>query len=167
MRKERKSGFTLIEAVVYLAIVSVVLVAVIGFSQRIISAYTKSKTIQEVQQGARFALGRIAQDIRSCQSINADSTVDYLHLDALSDSDDIYYQITDGQLMRSIGTASAVAVTSSNLEVQDLTVIEMANTVISPSYQIEFSLKYNNSNNLPEYDWQQDFTTTINIRHGN
>ena len=162
MKKNKNYGFTLIEAIVYLAIVSVLLVAVISFGERITSAYTKSKNIQEVQQGARFALARLTQDMRGCQSV--DFTDGVLHLE----SDDIDYQVEDGQLTRKVGsTGSATAITGSNLVVQNFTVTTMANTVISPSYQIEFSLKYKNSNNLPEYDWQQDFTTTINIRHGN
>lgn len=161
MRKNN-SGFTLIEVIVYLAIVSVFLVAVVGFGDRIISAYTKAKNIQDVQQGARFSLERLAQDMRSSQSV--DFTDGVLHLAGA----DIDYQVEGGQLTRKAGpTGSATAITSSDIEVQNFTVSALENTVVPTCYRVELSLKYKNDNNLPEYDWQQNFTTTINIRHGN
>jgi Tfp pilus assembly protein PilV len=156
-------GFTFIETIVYLAIVSVVLVSIIGFSQRIISARNKSRTIEEVQQNVRFAWERMSQDVRNSSSVASDSTLasnlvsgGFLHL--AQDTVDVYYEITNNQLTR-----NDVALTSDQLEVENFTVTSISDS----SYKIDLQIKYKNPNNWVDYDWDVDLTTTLNLRNAN
>ena len=59
-----RSGFTLIELLVAIAIVSLILVAIVGLFQRLSRSYTTQNAYADLQQGIRSTLDVIADDIR-------------------------------------------------------------------------------------------------------
>ncbi|MFH0818795.1 MAG: prepilin-type N-terminal cleavage/methylation domain-containing protein [Patescibacteria group bacterium] len=166
------SGFTLIETIVYIAIVSVFLVAIMSFSQRVISAQTKADTMAEVQQNARFALEKMSQKIRSARNINAESALDtnlvsggLLHLDKNDSADDVYWQVIDGQLTERIGaTGTEQTLTNDLITVQNLTFFEIQNSTNQSGLKIEFQVSFNNPNNWQEFDWDITLNDTVMFR---
>ncbi len=65
-----EKGFTYIEAILYVAILSVMLSALIPFTWSIIEGGTQSATQQEVSSNARFISERIKYEIRNATGIN-------------------------------------------------------------------------------------------------
>jgi len=63
------AGFTLIELMVYIAIISIILVASINFMWQIMNTRTKSQVTQEAQQNARFAMERMVIEIRGAEDV--------------------------------------------------------------------------------------------------
>jgi Tfp pilus assembly protein PilE len=63
-------GFTFIEAILYVAIVSVMLSALIPFAWDIIEGGARSSVQQEVSSNARFISERIKYEIRNATGIN-------------------------------------------------------------------------------------------------
>lgn len=67
----KNQSFTLIELLIYSAIVSVVLLTASSFLWNIVWGNLKETAFQEAQQNSRFALTRITQEIKKAKSINA------------------------------------------------------------------------------------------------
>jgi len=72
MKKTR--GFTLIELILYIALVSTVLVAIIQFGWNAVYIQKKSEVYQELVHNLRFAEKRIAFEIRNASGINSVTT---------------------------------------------------------------------------------------------
>lgn len=69
-RKMKKTGFTLIEAILYLAIAGTVLYFISGFAFNSIFGKSKIDAVQEVNQSGRALLDEIAKDIGDAVEIN-------------------------------------------------------------------------------------------------
>ena len=65
-----KKGFTLIEAVLYLAIAGTILYFISGFAFNAIYGKTKIQTLQDVNQNTRAVLNDISTTIGNSVSIN-------------------------------------------------------------------------------------------------
>jgi len=68
------NGFTLIEVILYVAIVTIVITALVQFAIVIVNNNTKSATQQEVYNNARFISEKIKYEIRNASGINSLST---------------------------------------------------------------------------------------------
>ena len=64
-------GFTLIELILYLAIVAIILTSIIPFAWGVIGSGVKSRTQEEVFSNARYISERIKYEIRNSYDINS------------------------------------------------------------------------------------------------
>ena len=67
---QEERGFTLLEALVYMLITGVVLSFATFFFFQLVTTQAKSAAIAEVTRNARFALTRVAIELREAQRIN-------------------------------------------------------------------------------------------------
>ena len=63
--------FTLIELIIYIAIVAVILLVAFDFGWQIIYGNVKAQAIREVQQNTRFSLEKIVRTIKEAKEINS------------------------------------------------------------------------------------------------
>ncbi len=68
-------GFTLIETIIYIAILGMIASAFIFFSVSVSNSRDKTYVVQEVQANARMALELISQKIRSANGVNLESSI--------------------------------------------------------------------------------------------
>lgn len=130
-----KGGFTLIELIIYIAIVTVVLILASDFAWNIIKGDTKAMVYREVQQNAQFAMEKITRALRLGQSPGI-----------FNISDDILYQ-------------DSVAITSDLVRVTNLQFVPIANT-----YQINLTIEYNNPSGRQEYQASIYLKSTASAR---
>ncbi len=130
-------GFTLIELIIYIAIVSVVLVLASSFTWDIIWGGTKATCYREVQQNARFAMEKIIRALRA----GSDPSIFYV-------SEDILYQ--DG-----------VALTSDQVKVTNFTITSIANT-----YKINLEVGRINPWGRSEYEAVVGLNSTVCLLPG-
>lgn len=71
MRKKHNSGFTLVELILYVALVSIFMVGAILFSWDVIYGREKSIRQQVVQQNARIAMAKIGNEIERANDISS------------------------------------------------------------------------------------------------
>lgn len=83
-----QSGISLVEMIIYIALISVALVSITGFSDNLTHGRVKARSIEEVQQDARFIMHRISVAFHNATDIDETNTT--------LDSD-------DGQLMLEVG----------------------------------------------------------------
>lgn len=69
LRKNKRNGFTLIEAVIYVAILAVAFTIVVGSLIRMTSAYGRLRDAQNIQNAAITALDRMTRELRDAESI--------------------------------------------------------------------------------------------------
>lgn len=129
MRTSR--GFTLIELVLYVAIVAIVLGGLVQLAWAITGSATKSATQEEVASQARYVSERIKAEIRNANGINTGtSTFDtnlaitptaQLSLSVAAPNDPTLITVASGKAMLKQGTATAVSLNSDRSTVTDLT----------------------------------------------
>lgn len=136
-KAERYKGFTLIELIIYIAIVSAVLVLSSSFTWNIIQGETKTMAYREVQQNARFALEKISRVIRAG---GQDPTT--------------VFTVSNGILYQQ-GTP---------LTTDQVRVTNLQFTSIGTTYKINLSIEYNNPENRSEYQASIDLGSTAASR---
>jgi len=121
-------GFTLIELIIYIAILSMILVFTSGYAWDVIYGKTKTTAFREVQQNARFVMEKMTRTIRDG-----------------SDPSTIY------TVMSNVLYENSTALTTENVKVTNLQF-----TSIGGGYTVELTVEYNNLDNRPEYDASVD-----------
>lgn len=70
----RRSGFTIVELLVYIGITSIALVVFTGFMVNTVASTSRARQIQSLQQNARFVLDRLSQTVRNASSLSTTVT---------------------------------------------------------------------------------------------
>jgi len=133
---DNTKGFTLIELIIYIAIVSAVLVLITDFTWNVIYGNVKSQSVREAQQNARFAMLKITRAIRVGQN---PTTV---------------FTLNDGILYE-----SGVALTTDRVRVTNLNFTSVTN-----GYKINIRVEYYNPANRNEYSALVDMESTTLLR---
>lgn len=160
-------GFTLIEIILYLAIVTTFLVSLMVVSQNLILGQAKSQTLLAVENNAWLALTRLGYEIRKSPTVNSDSQFypanpGWLHLDnQVGASDDVYFFAADGLLYLQIGAGSPQALTSSRIEVKALTFQDVSAARDRQAIKIDLSLSYKNPSHSAA--WRADLNRSITV----
>jgi len=157
-----KKGFTLIELILYIGILTIILASLIPFAWNIIISSEKSNVIQEVSSNARLAGELIKQEIRSSIDINSASSnfgvnlasnPSYkLSLVKNSPDNPTIIRVNGGKIYIKKGLSDEVAITSKDVLVTDL-VFTNYSSVDSKTKNIGFniSLKSNYSSQNQQY----------------
>ena len=142
-----KRGFTLIELMLYIGVVSVIIFAVSVLFFIVLQSEAKSRAIQEVEGWGAQTMQRITHDIRNANVINSPlpgQSADTLFLDTgnLNASDFILPEVS-----------------MSNLTFRNLSKENTPGII-----QIEFTLDYNNLQNKQEYNYIKTFYGSASLR---
>lgn len=168
MKNFKKQGFTLIEILMYVALSSVILLAVTGFFQISLSSRVKTKTIAEVEQQAIQILNLIGQYTVNAQGINSPSVGSKstsLSLDMPGTNiDPTIFSLNSGDIFISEGVSAATVLNSSYVEVSDLQFENLSKAGSNGLVRVELTLSYINNANRPEFSWSKTFYTSISLR---
>ncbi len=129
-----KGGFTLIELIIYIAIVSLVLILSSNFAWDIIQGNTKSNSFREVQQNSRFAIERVSRSLRE-------------------GNDPGIFTVSEGILYE-----NETPLTTEQVEVTNFRVSPIANT-----YKINLTVEYNNISGRNEYEAESTLESTVAV----
>lgn len=159
-------GFTLIETVIYIAIISVFLVSVIQFSTNVIRTGEKARVMNEVQQNARFALERITREIRSADSVNIGASTFDSHPGVLSISKggaNTVFDLSGGVLRITEGAGSPVNLTTGSVNITNLVFENFSVINRTQNIRISITVEHSASDSL-EYVTSKTFNTSVVIR---
>ncbi len=123
-------GFTLVETLLYIVLIGSILVTFSYFFASGLLSREKSLTGQTIEQNTRFVLARLTQEIRDAKVLNASTSyglniaaatntgkgLSLGTLDSTASATEFY--VNSGVLEVRRGTAAAVALTSSDVQVQ-------------------------------------------------
>lgn len=169
-RSEPRRGFTLIELIIYVALISIFSLVFVNFVFDVISTAEKARVRQELQQNARFALDRMLQEIRSAQSINTGSSTFGTSPGVLSVStatpgtNPTIFDVSGGVLRVKLGAASAVPITDSKYVVTNLVFDDLSVSNKTVNVRVSLTLAHPNPTNTDTYAAQVTLTGAAHVR---
>jgi len=132
-------GFTLIELILYMALVSIVLAAIIPFALNIIGGSAKSSAQQEVFSQARFVSERIKYEIRNANSINSVNTpVGTIDLNTATNATTVI-ALTGGKVTIKYGAGGTAIILNSNGTIVSNLIFTNYTSLDNKSKHIQFS----------------------------
>lgn len=163
-----KQGFTLIEFILYIGIVSTVLAVTAAIGVNVLFGKAKLAAIEEVSQNARFSIEKIADTIRNAQAIQSPSigtTASSLSLQ-MADlaKNPTIFDISGGVVRIKEGAGGAVDITSSEVVATNIQFSNISYALTPGTVRVQMTVQYNNPSGRKEYEFQKTFYTTANIR---
>ena len=166
MKKKESLGFTLIEFIIYSALITIIVGMIVLMSVNVMGARARIITRQEVNHNARFVLERMTYEIRRAQSITSPSsgaTSSSLTL-VDGDGDTRVFDLSAGVLQMTIGSGTPIALTSDSVSATNLEVFNLSYSETPGTVRIEMTIEFVNPLESPGWEFEESFYTTENIR---
>jgi type II secretory pathway pseudopilin PulG len=166
----RQKGFTLLEAIIYIALIGFVLTSVTMFSYEFVTGQAKAAALEAVAREGRFANSRMAIEVRSAASIDVASSTFGSHPGELTletddaGTDPTVFSVTDGTLYIQQGAGPQLALTSSAVNVTDFTVDNLSSGTKTKAVRISLTLEYVNVGNLTDLAAESTYLVTARVR---
>jgi type II secretory pathway pseudopilin PulG len=165
--KKRQAGYTLIELLLYIAMVGLLLFSVTYFFGIVADARVKNQSIAEVNDQAASIMDYMTQTIRNASSITAPATGTsgssltlVVPTGSLSPT---VFNLSGTTLQVKEGAGSAVALTSNDVQITSLTFKNLTRSGTNGVVQVAFTLIRTNSSGRNEYDYQKTFTNSAEV----
>lgn len=161
-------GVSLLELLIYIAIVSVMMIVI---SSAFISITTSSRNVElrsGVNSSIRFAMDKIVKDIKGATTLNVPATMNATTstLSLVVSGNTILYDVSSGSLRRSVGgtpyTITPNTVTVTGVEFKRL---ESYNTVLqATTTSVRTTITMSSSALTGSYGYVDSMTTTTTMR---
>lgn len=166
---KNQKGFTLIELILYIALVSIFIGGAIQFAWDAIYGQTKSRTQQEVNQALRFIDARIAYEIRTASSINSVSATSISLEMADSARNPTVISLSSGTIrigQGSSGNCPTSAPCSLHGSTVSITSLTFTNLSSGSSSNIRYAItaSRSNSSGRSEWDYAKSLTSSVELR---
>lgn len=176
----KKRGVSLLELLIYIALLSIIMVIVSTSFISISKGKGKAEAQSEVNSAIRFSFERLTQDIKSASSATTPSCTPSCTADGNSSAttlvmiiggQTVTYDLLEGELRRKVGTGAPESITASttvNVIAARFTRLENANLVptslsaTTTSIRIGLSMQHRSSS--PDYQYSNSATTTVSLR---
>ena len=155
-----KSGITLIELLLSISLISSTLLISTVFTNSLLEARVKSQVIAEVDQQGIAAMEFIMEDIAQQSGISSPAPGN--RASSLSYSGGSY-SLSSGAIQKSGGGPPA-DLTNSQVVVTEIFFSNYALADTSDSIQIEFTVRYANTDGRYEYTYEKTFYGTVNLK---
>lgn len=164
--KNSAKGFTLIETIIYVAIIGIVLTAFALFGFAIAAVSAKNHAAVEAQANARIIMSYLTDQIRASGGVvapdkNSEGAV--LELDMPDSSENLVLRVDDGVLFAYLGANEPFFISSSELEITELNFKNLAQAGEKDSIAIFLSLKYRYDSSL-EYSGVFETQTAVSVK---
>jgi len=165
---KKHNGFTFVELVIYIGLLSIVVGGAILFAWDIIYAHAKSQTQWEVNQNLRLAAKRILFEIRNASNINSINTtsISLANSDLSRNPTVISFNtsrisIDYGPTSPACPAASPCPLTSNQITVSNLSFTDLS---FGNSKNIFFTITISATGTRKEYQLSQTYEGTAELR---
>ena len=168
MNKQR--GFTLVETLLYIAIIGGILTFTVNFSLTILDGQQKARSYQEAQQNARFSVDRISQEIRSALDVNVSSSTFLASPGALSLSHrdsakgPTIFDVSESRIRMRQGTTTSVFLTSDRVVVSSLIFEDLSFTNRTKNIRVSLSLYHSNPESSSILNGSTTLQSSVTLR---
>lgn len=167
---KKQKAFTLIEILVYVAVLSIIMVAVFSFAIWVIQTNTKIRTMREVRDMAQMAMEQIVSEIREAKTVYAPTSASSQlslettkYLPSGETATFIEFYLCQTRLCLKKEGQNPVALTSDRVEVKTL-FFQRVNSGQTDSVQVELQIDYKNPAQKPEYAASLTLKSTASLR---
>lgn len=165
---KKQSGFTLVELLLYVAIVSNLLLALAAFFSTSLTARAKNQSIFEVNQQGQASVEYIAQTIRNSSSISAPaagaSAASLTLVVPTGSLSPTIFDLSGSTLQVKEGVAAYVPLTNSKVQVTALSFTNLSRPGTEGVVQVSITLSRVNNTGQNQFDYQKTFTTSAALR---
>lgn len=170
MRNTR--GFTLIEMLIYIAIIGGIVASFVSFTFSVSNSRNKAYVIQEVQANTREAMEIITQKIRSASGVNAGSSIfdvdpGYLSLTMTSSSlnpTTIGLNHDNGVVEIKEGVNASTTIMADETKTTSLIFTNLTDGS-RENIEISITAQYDNPSNDPNFAYSQSLRTSASVRY--
>lgn len=166
----KNKAFTLIELLIYIAIISSILVLMTGFFWNIVWGNIKENSYQEVQQNGRFALTKIIQETKKATGINTPtpgSSGNYLSLAMANPNlNPTILDLSAGKLRITRNGSPPIELTTDRVIVTNLQFTNLSYAGTPGTIRIEMTINHSNPGNLMEYQASINLKSTVSLLEG-
>ncbi len=179
MKKHKKKyelsykAFTLVEALVYIAILIVVILSISMFFAWAIRSNTKAKVMRETLYNAERAMAVMIYEIKEARGIYSPTGIFNSHPGQLSletikylpqgeETSYLDFYLCDKQLCIKKESRESSFITSSNVEITNLVFSEIISEQ-ALSVEIDLTIRYKNPQNRPEYSASVSLKSTASL----
>lgn len=160
-------GFTLIEFIIYLALVAAIVGVAAAFSWQVIEVNAKAQAQREVQQNGRFVMEKVSRIIESASGINspvAGSGSSSFSL-KMSDStlDPTLVRLNSETIQLKRGNNDWIDLTNQRIRVTDFQVRNLSYENTPGILEIKLSLANMNSSNKKSYEASLDLRSSFSL----
>ena len=161
-----RQGFTLVEVLIYIAIIGIVITSFVTFAMSISGSRAKTYVVQEVHANARVALNLISQKIRLADDVfspiagNSNSS---LELDMPGPDSNLTFDVASGVLNITEGIGSPIPITSDEVNISSLSFTNLAPSEERDNIRIKMIIEYRGDGSK-EYEYSQNLQTAISLR---
>ena len=168
-------GFSLIEMLVYISVLTIILTSVFSFLIWVAHSSKKVSTMKEALDNARRAMEIMTYEIKGASNVYAPTSVfgsspgqlslktaRYLPADETSSYIDFY--ICGTRLCLKKESQNPIALTSDSVEINNLTFTQSV-TGSGVAVRIDLGVRYKNPHNRPEYDSAVNLQSAASIRY--
>lgn len=166
-----QNGFTFIETMIYITLISIFISGAISFALNIIYGRVKAQGQQEISQNLRLTSKRIVYEIRNASAINSVAASDLCLASANSTYNPTRIYLSSERLRIGWGGGSTDCtgltndqpLTTNRVRVTDLTFTNLSSG--TNSYNIKFSLTIENlTGEREEFQKNQTYSSSVELR---
>jgi prepilin-type N-terminal cleavage/methylation domain-containing protein len=166
-RQPTQPGFTLIELLLYVAISSIMLLAISSFLGTLLQSRVKNQTIAEVEQQGLAVTQLINQTARNAQAITAPTVganAASATLNVITGaSNPTIFDISAGVLRIKEGAGAAVPLTNSRVVASGLNFQNLSRAGTPGTIRVQFTLTHVNNSGRNEYSYAKTFITSATL----
>ena len=154
------------EFIIYSVLITIIVGIIVLMSVNVMGARARIITREEVSHNARFALERMRYEIRRAESItspSAGSSGPSLSL-VDGDEDTRVFDLSEGVLRMAIGGGTPIALTSDAVSATTLQFFNTSYDNTPGTIKIETTIEFINSLGRQEWEFEETFYATENIR---
>jgi len=164
-----RNGYTLLELLIYIVIVSALLMTITTFFSLVAEARVKNQSISEVNDQGAAIMDYITQTIRNATSITAPATG--------SNAASLTLVVPTGSLSPTIfdasgspsnirvkeGAGAAIPLSANNIDVSGLNFRNLTRAGTNGIVQVQFTVSRVNPLNRNEYDYRKTFISSAEV----
>src|SRR3989338_4365178 len=157
-----RRGFTLVEMIIYIAIVSVILVSISYLMIDIAGGQIKSEARLEVNYNLRLISQRLLADIHSAQNISS-LAPDTLVLAGPGGTVTYNFDATNFELTRQVASNPAVVLNTKAVEISG-SFSDRSFLGRTKNVSVQLTVSYKNPGNLPDYQASESLNFAAELR---
>lgn len=164
-----KKGFTMIEMLLYLGLITMILVAVSAFFSVLMEARIKNQTIVEVDSQGVQIMQAITQAARNSNEINSPARGSAATALSLASEDSSKNSTIIGLNGQNVyiqeGSQGQVLLNNSQVKISNFSFANFSRANTNGIVSVSFTVTYNNSTGKNEYDFSKTFYGSAALRY--
>lgn len=164
---ENRSGFTLVETIMYVAFIATTISLFVGFGSQLHGLRAKTAVFLDVEANGATTINFLEDYLKKSRQVLAPlpgaPIANVLTLDMPDSADDATFSLVDGVLFLTENMASPVQITSSAINIKELTFANTAMTGQKDNIVINLDMEYR-YHGSSAYEYNTKYQTTVTLR---